>query len=81
MKKADPQAIVDEHCSHLSSKEQTMLLEVLKTFEPLFDGTLGDWKTKLISLQVKNDVTLYYGRAYPVPKIKLKVLKKELKTV
>ena len=76
--KADLQAIVDEHCSHLSSKEQTMLLEVLKTFEPLFDGTLGDWKTKPVSLQVKNDVTPYHGRAYPVPKIHLKVLKKEL---
>ena len=51
--KADLQAIVDEYCSQLSSKEQTMLLEVLKNFEPLFDGTLGDWKTKPVSLQVK----------------------------
>ena len=76
--KADIQAIVRDNCTHLSSKEKAMLLKVLTDFEPLFDGTLGDWKTKPVSLQVKTDVTPYHGRAYPVPKVHLKVLKKEL---
>ena len=79
--KADIQAIVRDNCTHLSSKEKAMLLKVLTDFEPLFDGTLGDWKTKPVSLQVKTDVTPYHGRAYPVPKVHLKVLKKELQRV
>ena len=56
-----------------------MLLKVLTDFEPLFDGTLGNWKTKHVSLQVKADVTPYHDRAYLVPKVHLQVLKKELK--
>ncbi len=55
-----------------------MLLKVLQNFEPLFDGTLGDWKTKPVSLPVKPGVTPYHGRAYPVPKVHLKVLKRDL---
>ena len=77
-KKADIQAIVKENCSHLTACQQNLLLEVLTKFEPLFDGTLGDWKTKPVSLPVKPGVTPYHGRAYPVPKIHLKVLKREL---
>ena len=77
--KADIQAIVKDNCTHLNPKHQRLLLEVLKTFEPLFDGTLGDWKTKPVSLQVRPESTPYHGRAFPVPKIHSKVLKKELK--
>ena len=40
---------------------------------------VGDWKTKPVSLQVKTGATPYHRRAYPVPKVHLKVLKKELK--
>ena len=77
--KADIQATVKDNCTHLSPKHQRLLLEVLKKFEPLFDGTLGDLKPKPVSLQVRPDSTPYHGRAFPVPKINLKVLKKELK--
>jgi hypothetical protein len=35
----------------------------------LFDGTLGDWKTKLVSFQLKEGVSPYHGQAFPVPKI------------
>ena len=76
--KADIQNFFD-NCSHLDSKQQSLLLKVLPDFEPLFDGTLGDWTTKPVSLQVKADVTPYQGRAYPIPKVHLQVLKKELK--
>jgi hypothetical protein len=36
--------------------------------EPLFDGTLGDWKTKLVSFQLKEDTSPYHSQAFPVPK-------------
>ena len=37
--KADLQAVVT-NCTQLNSVEQNKLLELLKKFEPLFDGTL-----------------------------------------
>ena len=77
--KVDIETTVRNNYNHLSSKEKTMLLKVLTDFDPLFDGTLGNWKMKPVSLQVKADVTIYHGIAYPVPKGHLQVLKKELK--
>jgi hypothetical protein len=44
--KADLQSIVRDNCKHLSANQQKKLLQQLKKYELLFDGTLGDWKTK-----------------------------------
>jgi hypothetical protein len=44
-------------------------LQLLKKYELLLDGTLGDWKTKPVSYQLKERVSPYYGQAFPVPKI------------
>jgi hypothetical protein len=44
--KADLQSIVTDKCKHLSANQQKKLLQLLKKYELLFDGTLGDWKTK-----------------------------------
>ena len=60
--KADLQAVVT-NCTQLNSVEQNKLLELLKKFEPLFDGTLGNWRTKPISFQLKDGVTPYHGSA------------------
>ncbi len=43
--KADLQSFVRDHCKHLSANQQKKLLYLLKKYELLFDGTLGDWKT------------------------------------
>ena len=51
-KKADLQAVVDS-CSHLNTDERKMLLKLLTDFEPLFDGTLGAWKTTPVSFELK----------------------------
>jgi hypothetical protein len=51
--KADPQSIVRDNCKHLSANQQKKLLQLLKKYELLFDGTLGDWKTKPVSFQLK----------------------------
>jgi hypothetical protein len=42
--KADLPAIIRENRSHLTASNRERLLSVLLKFEPLFDGTLGDWK-------------------------------------
>jgi hypothetical protein len=35
----------------------------------LFDSSLGDWKTKLVSFQIKEGVSPYHCQAFPVSKI------------
>jgi hypothetical protein len=44
----------------------------------LFDGTLGDWKTKPVSFQLKEGVLPYHGQAFPVPKIHKDTIMKEV---
>ncbi len=44
--KADLQLIVKDKCKHLSADQQKKLLQLLLKYVLLFDGTLGDWKTK-----------------------------------
>ncbi len=43
------------------------LLQLLIKYELLFYGTLGDWKTKPVSFQLKEYASPYHGRAFPVP--------------
>jgi hypothetical protein len=60
-KKADLQSIVREYCKHLSTNQQKKLLQLLKKYELLFDGTLGDWKTKPVSFHLREGVSPYHG--------------------
>lgn len=77
--KADLPAIVAENCKHLTARQQQALLKLFQDFEILFDGSLGDWKTKPVGFQLKKDAKPFHGRAFPVPCIHLKTLKKEVK--
>ncbi len=52
--------------------------QLIVKFKPLFDGTVGDWKTKLVSFQLKEGASPYHGRAFPVPKIHKDVIIKEI---
>ena len=54
------------------------LLHLLQKFEQLFDGTLGDWKTTPVKLELKEGIRPFHGRAYPVPFIHKHTLKKEV---
>ncbi len=62
------QSIVSTNCTHLSLQDQNMSLELLTEFEEHIDGTLGDWNTEPISLELKEGTKPYHGRAYAVPK-------------
>ena len=64
-KKADLQAVV-KVCTHLSSEEQEMLLELLTNYEPHFDGTLGAWKTTPVSFELKEGAKPYHGQGFPI---------------
>ncbi len=54
--KADLPAIIRENRSHLTASNRKKLLSVLLKFEPLFDGTLGDWKLPPVSFELKEDM-------------------------
>ncbi len=76
--KADLQSVVRDNCKHLSANQQKKLLQLLKKYESLSDGTLGDWKTKPVSFQLKEGVSPHHSRAFPVPKIHKDTLIKEV---
>jgi hypothetical protein len=59
--KADLQSIIKDICKHLSADQQKKLLQLLTKYESLFDGTLGDRKTKPVSFQLKEGVSPYHG--------------------
>jgi hypothetical protein len=53
----DLQSIIRDNYKHLSANNQKELLQLLKKYELLFDGTLGDWKTKPVSFQLMEENT------------------------
>jgi hypothetical protein len=42
---------MSEECSHLNDVKK----ELLQRYETLFDGTLGDFQTKLVHLELKKE--------------------------
>ena len=69
---------LDKTCGHLSSIQRNSMLKLLTKYEELFDGTLGDFDTDPVSLELKKDASAYHGRPYPIPHSQLKVFKKEV---
>ena len=55
--KANLPDIVENECSHLNPSEKLQLLELLKEFVDLFDGTLGDCNAEPVSFQLKEGST------------------------
>jgi hypothetical protein len=47
-------------------------------YEELFDGTLGDWKTKPIAFELKEGAKPYHGRSFPVLRVHKERIIKEL---
>ena len=74
---ADLEAIT-EASDHLSTEDKRLLLNLLKRYETLFDGSLGTWKTTPIDLELREDAKPYHAKAYPVPYSQEKKLKEEI---
>ncbi len=70
---------VTENCTHLSEPEKHSLLKLLQEFEELFDGSLGDWDCKPVSLPLKDCAQPYHGRQLPIPKKHMDITKKEIR--
>ena len=74
--RADLNKIIETKCKHLSSMQQKIMLNLLKEFEPLFDGTLGTFRTNPVDLELIPGSKSKHFKAFPVPKIHEHTLKK-----
>jgi hypothetical protein len=63
---------------YLNYNDKEKLLQLLTNYETIFDGTLGDWKCRPVSLELKPGATPYAAKPFPVPKIHEAQLKKEI---
>ena len=66
--RADLKQVVD-NASQLNVEENTLLLILLEDSEDLFDGTLGNWASEPVDLELKPDSKPFNIRYYPVPRI------------
>jgi hypothetical protein len=55
-------------CNLLSTNQQEKLHKLLKKFAHLFNGTLGNWKTNPVDLELKDrNEKPYHAKPYLVP--------------
>ena len=68
-----------ENCQGIDEVEKHKLFKLLNKFKHLFDGTLGNWKTEPVELELKEkDTKPYHSRPYPVPHSQERQLKEEV---
>lgn len=65
-------------CKNLTQNEQKQLHKLLNKYEHLFDGSLGNWDTEPVDIELKDpNCKPYHARAYPVPQSAERKLKDE----
>lgn len=69
---------ISKEASHLSPDNRSVLLQLLQKYKMLFDGTLGEFKTAPVSIQVKEGEVPTYCRPFPVPVKRRETFRKEL---
>ena len=65
----------------MNADEGTKLLRLLKYLEDFFDGTLGDWDTEPVDLEIKPGSKPFDSKCYTVPIINKDTFCKELKSL
>jgi hypothetical protein len=48
--------------------EKNNLLKLLRKYEHLFDGTLGNFEKSHVKINLKEDANPYHAKDFPVPK-------------
>jgi hypothetical protein len=56
-----------------------MLIELLTENEPLFDGTVGAWKTTHVSFELTERAKSYHGGKSPIPRFHKETIMKEIR--
>ena len=70
---------VADNATQSNAEERTLLLSLLEDFQYLFDGTLGNWSTEPVKLELNPDSKPFNSIYYPVTIINKEKLQKELK--
>ena len=70
--------VVEKHCCYLSKERRGKILRVLKQYEDLFDGTLGDFQIEPVHLEPKEGTKSKYHKSFLVPKVNKETFKKKL---
>ena len=65
--------------NYLNKNKQNKLYKLLKKYEAMFDGTLGNYTGSKYKIELRENVTPYHARPFPIPKIHEETLKKEVK--
>jgi hypothetical protein len=74
---ADLQEII-KCISTIDDIEKNNLLGLLRNYEHLFDGTLGNFETSEVKFNLKEDAKPYHANTFPVPKNHHDTLKHEI---
>ena len=69
---------VANNAIQLNADERTQLLRLLEDFKDLFDGTLGDWYTETVYMELKPVSKPFNSKYYPVPRINKEDFRKEV---
>src|SRR5210317_938149 len=67
-----------DKCTKINSSEKEELLSLLNKYQDLFDGSLGEWQTQPIKIELKPEAKPYHARPYPVPQSQEQKLKEEV---
>ena len=74
-------ANLEEICKtmgNITKEQKSRLLTLLKQYKELFDGPVGTWKGPPYKIHLKERVTPYHAKPYPVPKVHELTLKTEI---
>ena len=69
---------VTKNSKNLTEAQQQKLLKLLQKFEPLFDGTLGEWKNTEYHIDLKEDAKPYHAKPFAVPRAYESAFKREV---
>eukprot|EP00957_Ditylum_brightwellii_P065507 4969212-Ditylum_brightwellii.AAC.1 len=65
---------------HLKENKRTLLQDILKNFEDLFQGKIGVWPREPIELKLKDpNMEPFNAKPYRVPHSVMKVFRQEIK--
>ncbi len=74
---ADLHEIVQNN-DNLTNEEKVKFEQMLRKYESLFDGRLGEWQGDPYHIQLREDAKPYHAKAYPVPHAYEKTLRVEI---
>ncbi|KAL7533117.1 hypothetical protein ACHAWF_007608 [Thalassiosira exigua] len=76
--KLDVDEVISQHCAHLVPQQQADMRRLFDQHTKLFDGSLGRYPGEPKHIELEPGAQPVYCRPYPVPRVHMETLKKEL---